>query len=115
MDRRSRTIVLLGIGLLILVATGVYVVGGIGGPPAETLQASGVIVGVESEGIDRVRSFDLRTPDGAIVTFTLGALENATTFPPGHLAEHQATAQPVVVWYRVENGSNVAVRLEDAP
>ena len=44
----------------------------------------------------------------------LGDLENGTEFPPGHLVEHQATAQPVRVWYRTENGARVAVRLEDA-
>jgi hypothetical protein len=113
-DRRTRAIFLLGGCLLILAAAAVYVVGVVGGS-AGTLRASGVIVRVESEGIDRVRSFDLRTPDGAIVSFAIGVLENATSFPPSHLAEHQATAQPVIVTYRVEGGDNVAVRLEDAP
>jgi hypothetical protein len=74
-----------------------------------------VIVGVESEGIDKVREFTLRTDDGALVAFTIGNLENGGTFPAGHLVEHQATAQKVRVWYNMEGETRVAVRLEDAP
>ena len=44
----------------------------------------------------------------------IGELENGDEFPPGHLAEHQATAEPVVVYYRVEGNERFAVRLEDA-
>ena len=61
---------------------------------------TGVIVGVDSEGLDQVRGFSLRTDDGVTLAFTIGALENGAAFPPGHLVEHQATAQPVRVWYR---------------
>ena len=68
-----------------------------------------------SEGLDRVNGFDLRTIDQGTLAFTLGDLENGAEFPPGHLVEHQATAQPVRVWYRTEGGDRVAVRLEDAP
>ena len=51
---------------------------------------------------------------GASVEFEIGDLENGAEFPPGHLVEHQATAQPVRVWYRTEGDAKVAVRLEDA-
>lgn len=116
MDRATRTSFLLALTLIVVVAAAaVYVLRGVGGPPTGTSQASGVIVRVDSEGLDRVRGFELRTPDGSIVSFALGNLENPTAFPPGHLAEHQATAQPVRVSYRLEGGINVAVRLEDAP
>lgn len=81
--------------------------------PVSTLE--GVIVGVEAEGLDKVRGFTLRTDDGTTVPFVLGTLENGATFPPGHLAEHQATAQPVKVWYRADRDGRVAVRIEDAP
>jgi len=74
----------------------------------------GVIVGIESEGLDRVRGFSLRADDGATLAFTLGNLENGAAFPPGHLAEHQATAQPVRVWYVEEGGARVAIRIDDA-
>ena len=49
-----------------------------------------------------------------MVEFRLGELENGDEFPPGHLAEHQATAEPVVVYYRMEGNERFAVRLEDA-
>lgn len=75
----------------------------------------GVIVGVQAEGLDRVRGFTLRTGTGATETFTIGTLENPTAFPPGHLVEHQATAQPIRVWYLTEGSTMVAIRLEDAP
>jgi hypothetical protein len=74
----------------------------------------GVIVGIESEGLDRVRGFSLRADDGATLPFTIGNLENGAAFPPGHLAEHQATAQPVRVWYVEEGGARVAIRIDDA-
>ena len=74
----------------------------------------GVIVGVDSAGLGDVRGFTLRQVGGETLDFRLGELENGTEFPPGHLAEHQATAQPVRVWYRTEDGERYAVRLEDA-
>jgi len=57
----------------------------------------------------------VRTQDGATIALTVGDLENGAAFPPGHLVEHQATAQPVRVWYVVEGQANVAIRIEDAP
>jgi hypothetical protein len=74
----------------------------------------GVIVGVDSAGLADVRGFTLRLVGGETLEFRLGELENATEFPPGHLAEHQATAQPVRVWFRMEGDERYAVRLEDA-
>ena len=73
----------------------------------------GVIVGVDAQSITEVRGFRLRRGDGVVVEFRLGELENADQFPPGHLAEHQATAQPVRVYYRQEGDERFAVRLED--
>ena len=117
MDRRTRN--LFGLGLIVLVA----VAGAVAflsrsdppdGPGAD-LSVRGVIVGVESEGIDRVRSFRLRTDDGQTRTFDIGVLETNGAFPPGHLTEHQATGQPVRVWFAREGDVDVAVRLEDAP
>ena len=48
------------------------------------------------------------------VQFAIGNLENGAQFPPGHLVEHQSTAQPIRVWYRTQDGVKVAIRLEDA-
>jgi hypothetical protein len=85
-----------------------------GGPP-DTTAVDGVIVAVDSAGLSEVRGFSLRRPGGEILIFRLGELENGAQFPPGHLAEHQVTAAPVRVWYRMEGSERFAVRLEDAP
>ena len=61
--------------------------------PAGAQAAVGVIVGVDSQGLDKVTGFDLRTTDQGTLVFVLGDLENGTEFPPGHLVEHQATAR----------------------
>lgn len=116
MDRRTRNVFV--IGLLVLIAA----LGGaaflLSAEPDGTGTAesvSGVIVGVESEGLDQVRGFDLRTQDGVTLTFVLGDLENGATFPPGHLVEHQATGQPVRVSFVTDGPTKVAIRIEDAP
>jgi hypothetical protein len=119
-DRRTRNLFALVL-VAVIAATGgaaVLLSGTGAGVPASSANAPsvvGVIVGVQSEGLDRVRGFSLRTQDGATVGFSIGNLENGATFPPGHLVEHQATAQPVRVWYLAEGETRVAIRLEDAP
>ena len=120
MDRRTRNLFAFAL-VFVIAATGgaAVLLGGAGGNPdggsANTPSVSGVIVGVDSEGLDKVRGFSVRTADGTTVAFIIGRLENGVTFPPGHLVEHQATAQPVRVWYRTEGETRVAIRLEDAP
>jgi len=76
--------------------------------------AEGIIVAIEATSITDVHGFTLRTPAGAVLEFKLGALENPTAFPPGHLAEHQATSSPVLVYFRLVSGERVVYRLEDA-
>jgi hypothetical protein len=75
----------------------------------------GIVVAVDASGLTNVRGFTLRASSGSAFGFTLGPLENATQFPPAHLAEHMASSSPVRVYFRVENGERVAYRLEDAP
>jgi len=85
--------------------------------PASTIPASpvdGVVVRVDSTGIGDVRGFTLRLAGGATLNMTLGTLENAAQFAPGHLAEHQATATPVRVYFVVTSGVPLVYRLEDA-
>jgi hypothetical protein len=76
----------------------------------------GVVVKVEATGLATVQAFTLRpNSGGASIRFTIGPLENATQFPPGHLKEHQASGSAVRVYF-VRNGQDfVAYRLEDAP
>jgi len=76
---------------------------------------AGVVIAVQSEGLDRVHGFTLRTISGVDVTFALGKLDNPTEFPPGHLAEHQASSAPVLVWFTVEGSKLLVYHLEDAP
>jgi hypothetical protein len=82
---------------------------------AATSPVDGVVIHVESTGLNRVSAFDLRTGDGRILTFDLSRLENGVEFPPGHLTEHQANSTPVRVYFEVLDGVAYAARLEDAP
>ena len=82
--------------------------------PAGTTDMTGVVVAVDSQGLADVRGFTLRRPGGELVEFRLRALQNATEFAPSHLAEHQATAEPVRVWWRMEGADRLAIQLEDA-
>ena len=119
MDRRTRNVFALAFLAVVLVAGGAAIL--LGGssprdsPPPGLATVVGVVVGVDGEGLEHVRTFDLRITDGTVLTFGLDDLENGAEFPPGHLAEHQVTAQPVQVWYRAEEDPPQAIRLEDAP
>jgi hypothetical protein len=82
-------------------------------PPASPID--GVVLSIDSGGLTDVHGFTLRTAAGQVLTFKLGTLENPTQFPPGHLAEHQANALPVRVYFIAGDGTLVVYRLEDAP
>ena len=88
------------------------------GSPGATIApespVAGVVIDVDSRGLDDVRGFTLRSSAGDQLVFTIGELENGDEFPPGHLTEHMAAASPVLVFFRVENGALVAYRIEDA-
>jgi hypothetical protein len=73
------------------------------------------VVDVDSAGLTDVRGFTLRATDGTETRFRMGVLENGAQFSPGHLVEHQATAEPVRVRFREEGGERVAYRIDDAP
>ncbi|HEY6058246.1 MAG TPA: hypothetical protein VIV06_09440 [Candidatus Limnocylindrales bacterium] len=72
------------------------------------------MLSIDSAGLTDVHGFTLRTTDGIVITFAIGSLENGAQFPPGHLAEHQATAEPVRVYFRDDGGRLVVYRIEDA-
>jgi hypothetical protein len=62
-----------------------------------------------------VDGFTLRTGDGTVMTFSVGVVDqDEGAFPPEHLTEHQRTAEPVKVTYKVQDGKNVATKLQDA-
>ncbi len=74
----------------------------------------GVVTSVDSSGLASVSGFTLRTGDGRTFEIRIGTLENGAEFPPGHLSEHIATAEPVKVSFRVDGTELVAYRIEDA-
>ena len=75
----------------------------------------GVPIDIEAEGFTQVRAFTIRTDDGRQLRFLMGPLENATEFPPTHLAEHLAASTRIRVFFRPQGADQVAYRLEDAP
>ena len=75
---------------------------------------AGIVLSVDSSGLNDVRGFTLRSNSGETLTFVIGQLENGDEFPPGHLAEHMAAASPILVFFREENGELVVFRIEDA-
>jgi hypothetical protein len=85
-------------------------------PATPRLTATGIVVRVTSTSPSAVSSFVLRTADGQVFSFSTEAVTfDKDSFPPEHLREHQALAEPVMVTYEVHDGQDVAVRLEDAP
>jgi hypothetical protein len=124
-DRGTRNIFLWVIAALIVVTGTIVVISNTASStpspsaslaplPSDTPQAVGVIVAIDAASLADVRSFTLRTTDDRRLVFGLAELQNGTQFAPGHLAEHQATAQPVRVFYRDAGGTLQALRLEDA-
>jgi hypothetical protein len=84
-------------------------------PGALVSPIDGVPVNIEAEGFSKVDAFTIRTDDGRQLRFLLGPLENATQFPPQHLAEHLAGSTRIRVYFRAQGTDEVAYRLEDAP
>jgi len=77
---------------------------------------TGIVTSVTSTSLVQVDGFTLRTPDGRTLTFSTRDLPYRDDgFPVQHLREHQALAQPVMVTYRVTDGRNDVVKLQDAP
>ena len=108
-----RRLALLLAGAVAAVVLVVVVITAMDGPGRQV--ETGIVVAVRATSLTSVLGFSIRTADGRTVDFRVGALENASTFPPGHLAEHKVTLIPVRVTYVEEAGEAVAVRLEDAP
>jgi hypothetical protein len=83
---------------------------------AETHSVQGVLLDVVSPGIQKVDRFTLRTDAGQELTFVAAPNfnEGAThIMTPGHMRQHMALADPVVVTYRDENGTLVALSATD--
>ena len=85
----------------------------LGGPGRQV--ETGVVVAVEATSLSAVQGFSIRTADGRTVDFRIVAIENAAAFPPGHLSEHKVSLAPIRVTYVNQDGSHLAIRIEDAP
>jgi len=86
-------------------------------PQAKTLTARGVLLDVVSPGIQQVDRFTLRTDDGQLLSFVAAPDFNAGTthiMTPGHMRQHMALADPVIVTYRDDNGVFIALSATDA-
>jgi hypothetical protein len=116
-SRRRLTLAALGLLLAGLAsACSVTGQGTIGPSPAiPASPVDGVVVAIDSAGLGDVRGVTLRLVGGATLRLTLGTLENAARFAPGHLAAHEASGLPVRAWFVVSGGVPVVYRLEDAP
>lgn len=80
------------------------------------MTAAGIVTDVRSQSVTDVEEFTLRTSDGQSLKFRVGPVElDGGAFPPGHLREHMALAQPMAVAFRMVDGERVAYRLADAP
>lgn len=75
--------------------------------------AEGVPVHIDAEGFTKVTGFTVREDDGTLATFAMGTLENGDQFPPNHLSEHLAGGTRIRVFFRDENGTPTAYRIED--
>jgi len=109
---RRRLAVLLAsvVGVVAVAVVATTILGG----PGRRVE-TGIVVAVEATSLTSVQGFSIRTADGRTVDFRVGSLENASAFPPGHLAEHRVSLVPIQVTYVDRDGAHVAVALVDAP
>jgi hypothetical protein len=78
--------------------------------------ARGILLDVEAPSIQKVDSFTLRTDDGQELHFETAPNFNegvSHVMTPGHMRQHMALADPVVVTYREDNGRLVALTAMD--
>jgi hypothetical protein len=73
---------------------------------------TGVVVAIESSGLNRVERFTLQH-EGRRVTILVDEDTNFA-FAPGHLAEHRATGEPVAVEVERRDGRLYARSVDDA-
>ncbi|HEX2755215.1 MAG TPA: hypothetical protein VHM48_07110 [Candidatus Limnocylindrales bacterium] len=108
-----RRLLALAVAVVAVVAVAVAAATAFGGPARQV--ETGIVVAVEATSLSSVQGFSIRTVDGRTVDFRVGSIENAATFPPGHLSEHKVSLAPIRVTFVDRDGAHVAVRIEDAP
>ncbi len=77
---------------------------------ARPQRVRGGVIAVEARSIAQAQAMTVRTSHGRELRLTI-----ALDFPwtPGHLREHMATAQPVVVDYVAQGPDLVPIRIDD--
>ncbi len=83
----------------------------------QTLSVRGVLLDVVSPDIQHVDRFTLRTDAGQLLSFVAASDFNAGAahaMTPGHMRQHMALADPVLVTYRDDNGTLIALSATDA-
>ena len=79
-------------------------------PPGSTLQLNGHIVEVIKRNITEVETLRIRDTNGSLWTFTT---KGFVGFSPSHLREHQLFGESVVIEYRQDGETLIAVRISD--
>lgn len=85
--------------------------------PPEYLEIRGLLVDVQSQGIEHVESVTLRTPDGTLHLFVASPEVMSNQEAPAtasHLRQHLTGGIPVLIRYRSADGPSVAFRILDA-
>ena len=72
---------------------------------------TGVVVAIESRGLNEVESFTVKAGERRVKILVDPDTEFA--FTPSHLNEHRATAEPVAVEVDRRNGDVVALSVQD--
>ena len=75
-------------------------------------EVTGVLLDVESEGVDEVVSFTLKDEDETYEIFLADDVEYG--FALGHLSEHLSTGDPVKVPLEERDGKLYALSIDDA-
>jgi hypothetical protein len=81
------------------------------GGPRGSSTVTGVVVGIESRGLNEVESFTVKTGDRRVKILVDGDTE--FSFTPSHLNEHRATGEPVAVEVDRRDGNLVALSVQD--
>jgi hypothetical protein len=71
----------------------------------------GVVIGVEARSLARADRLVLRTEEGRQLTLDVAP---EVSWTPGHLREHMAQGEPVVIEYRADGDGLLVVRIDDS-
>ena len=85
--------------------------------PEQTQSVRGVLLDVVSPSIQQVDSFSLRTDDGRELNFVTAPDFNkgaSHVMTPGHMRQHMALADAILVTYREDGGKLIALSATDA-